>query len=235
MRSLLLVGIVFSLLKIAYAQEQTSEVKVVGKVLNERNMQLVTSKVKLVFIDLTTGKKGCKVNTVNGAYKASLPSGGKYSCRWISKGFYSGVHIINLTVVDSVELVENQNIILAPLLVGQIVRLKNIEFEEKTDDLLEKSFAELDSFVKFLKKNKKFKIELAAHTDNVGGLKLNMELSQERVDFLAAYLKKNKIKEGRIVLKAYGPTRPMGFNNSNEGRELNNRIEFKILSLDYKK
>lgn len=237
MKFFLFLTLVFFSISLAFSQGSKPVVLVSGKAVNERNMQAVDVDVRVIYEELPSGKQAgiARINPMDGSYKIILPYGKKYSYRAIAEGFYSVTKFLDVTNLTEYKEVDEQNLFLAPLMVDQVVRINNLFFKDKTDELLPESYFELDRFVEFLKNNKKIKIELGAHTDNQGGLKLNMELSQKRADVIAAYLKKNKIKAERIVVKAYGPTRPMGFNNSEEGRAMNNRIEFKVLALDYKK
>jgi outer membrane protein OmpA-like peptidoglycan-associated protein len=98
-----------------------------------------------------------------------------------------------------------------------------------TTNLLQDSYAELDGVVTFLKENQKVKIELQGHTDNQGDAQKNMELSQQRVDRIKAYLVLKGIKPNRISGKGFGGTRPIAANKDEEGRRLNRRVEFVIV------
>ena len=237
MRTILIIISCIFYINLAFSQGSKPVVLISGKAVNERNMQAVDADVRVIYEELPSGKEAgiARINPMNGAYKIILPYGKKYSYRAIAEGYYSVTKYLDVTNLTEYKEIDEQNLFLAPLMKDQVVRINNIFFEGKTEKLLPESYIELERFVEFLKKNKKIKIELGAHTDNKGGLKPNMELSQKRADLIASYLIKNKIKEARLVIKAYGPTRPMGFNNSEEGRAMNNRIEFKVLSLDYKK
>lgn len=237
MKHLLIITLSLFYINLAFSQGSKPVVLISGKAVNERNMQAVDVDVRVIYEELPSGKEAgiARINPINGNYKIILPYGKKYSYRAEAEGFYSVTKHLDVTNLKEYKEIDEQNLFLAPLMPDQVVRINNIFFEGKTEKLLPGSYIELDRFVEFLKTNKKIKIELAAHTDNQGGLKTNMELSQKRVDIISAYLKKNKIKAERLEVKAYGPTRPMGFNNNEEGRAMNNRIEFKVLKLDYKK
>jgi len=237
MKHLLIIILSLFYINLAFSQGSKPVVLISGKAVNERNMQAVDVDVRVIYEELPSGKEAgiARINPINGNYKIILPYGKKYSYRAEAEGFYSVTKFLDVTDLKEYKEIDEQNLFLAPLMPDQVARINNIFFEGKTEKLLPSSYIELDRFLEFLKTNKKIKIEVAAHTDNQGGLKPNMELSQKRIDIIANYLKKNKIKADRLEVKSYGPTRPMGFNNSEEGRAMNNRIEFKVLKLDYKK
>ena len=104
-------------------------------------------------------------------------------------------------------------------------------FKKKTAELLPESNQELCRFVEFLKINKKITIEIGGHTDNKGDTTELRILSKDRAQAVTDYCISKGIKADRITVKGYGMTRPIGFNKDEEGREMNRRIEFKVLSV----
>ncbi|MFM7824169.1 MAG: OmpA family protein, partial [Bacteroidota bacterium] len=58
----------------------------------------------------------------------------------------------------------------------------------------------------------------------------NIKLSQLRAQSVVDYLKYRGINAERLVAKGYGETIPVATNDTDEGRQLNRRTEFKILS-----
>lgn len=119
--------------------------------------------------------------------------------------------------------------LLEPLEVGTTIRLNKVYFSRGTSDLLEESFTELDRVVDMMKENPNVKIELSGHTDNQGSSKLNIKLSQDRVEKVEMYLAEHGIESKRIKGKGYGGTQPVASNASEETRKLNRRVEIKIL------
>ena len=70
------------------------------------------------------------------------------------------------------------------------------------------------------------KVAIHGHTDNTGGLKTNIRLSQARAEAVKAYLVGRGIASERIVTKGFGPYQPIAPNDTPEGRRQNRRIEF---------
>ena len=81
-----------------------------------------------------------------------------------------------------------------------------------------------------MKDNPKLVIQLEGHTDNQGNPKMNMDLSQQRVDNVKKYLASKGVEKDRIKTKAFGGTKPILNANSNEARALNRRVEMRVLS-----
>jgi outer membrane protein OmpA-like peptidoglycan-associated protein len=79
-----------------------------------------------------------------------------------------------------------------------------------------------------LKMNSDIKIELPAHTDDVGAAAYNFKLSDQRAAAVAEYLIAKGIAKSRIISKGYGKTQPLVPNTSDENRAKNRRVEFNI-------
>jgi len=72
------------------------------------------------------------------------------------------------------------------------------------------------------------KIEISGHTDNKGSAKANQALSERRAKTVVDYLLGQGILKDRLTYKGYGQTQPIATNDTDEGRQLNRRTEFKI-------
>ena len=72
------------------------------------------------------------------------------------------------------------------------------------------------------------KMEIKGHTDNVGNPDFNMNLSKERAKAVYDYLVEHGVSESRLSYTYYGMTRPLGSNDTDEGRTMNRRVEFEI-------
>lgn len=112
------------------------------------------------------------------------------------------------------------------------VQLKNIEFEFNSYLLKDESYDELKRVAQLLRQNPTLRIELSAHTDDVGSADYNLRLSQKRGNTVAHYLiEKEGIEPERLIAKGYGKTKPLVPNTSDANRAINRRVEFTILEL----
>jgi OmpA-OmpF porin, OOP family len=121
-----------------------------------------------------------------------------------------------------------RDIILTPR--GQTIRLEHLLFEQKKSEIDPQSFEELDEIVAMLEENPKMVIQLEGHTDSNGNAKANMDLSQERVDAVKKYLSGKGIEKSRVKTKAFGGTKPVTKQKTAEARNLNRRVEMRVLS-----
>jgi outer membrane protein OmpA-like peptidoglycan-associated protein len=120
---------------------------------------------------------------------------------------------------------------LQPLAKDANLTLKDIYFESNSSALFESSFEELDRVIKLMKSYPSMKIEIAAHTDDVGSAAYNTRLSQERANSVINYITGNNIAEDRLISKGYGESKPVVANDSEENRAKNRRVELKILDI----
>jgi len=221
----------FAISNYIYSQGSQPVVLISGKVVNERTMEPLEARV--VWETLPDGVEAgiARTDPTNGEYKIILPFGKNYGYMALAEGFYSVTKNLDVRDLNEYKEIEEQNLYMAPVKESQVVRINNIFFNKKTAELLPESFPELCRFVEFLKINKKIKIEIAGHTDNKGDPNDLLKLSQDRAQSVADYIIAKGIKADRIVVKGYGKTQPMAFNNDEDGREMNRRIEFKVLSI----
>ena len=101
-------------------------------------------------------------------------------------------------------------------------------FETGKADLQEKSRTELNKLIEQLKIQATLRIEIAGHTDDVGDAKQNQILSQKRAQSVVDYLIGSGIARERIKAVGFGEAKPMMPNDSDENRQLNRRIEWRI-------
>lgn len=107
--------------------------------------------------------------------------------------------------------------------------INNIFFDFNKYELKPESFLELDRLYKFLSDNSDISVEISGHTDNIGTDEYNITLSNARANAVKDYLVSKGISSNRIISKGYGKSQPVASNDTDEGRQLNRRVEFKII------
>ena len=111
----------------------------------------------------------------------------------------------------------------------------DVLFDSGKAKLKPDSFEVLDKVSRVLSENvPQNNIGIEGHTDNApikfSGWKSNWELSTARALSVLHYLVDNKgIAPGRVQAIGYGEYRPVGSNDTREGRKLNRRVEIVIL------
>ncbi len=117
---------------------------------------------------------------------------------------------------------------LAVLKKDAVVQLQDITFETGKADLKPDSNEELDRLVSLLEGNQTIKVEISAHTDDVGNDDSNLKLSEKRAKMVVDYLTGKGIKGERMTAKGYGETQPIVANDTDENKAKNRRVQFKI-------
>lgn len=113
---------------------------------------------------------------------------------------------------------------------NQAIVLNNITFEVNSYNLGAQSYEELDKLVTYLLENPDYRVEVAAHTDDVGAEEFNLTLSNLRANSVLEYLQDHAITVDRLVAQGYGESTPLFPNDTEANRARNRRVEFKILS-----
>jgi outer membrane protein OmpA-like peptidoglycan-associated protein len=117
------------------------------------------------------------------------------------------------------------------LLTTGLLVLDAVYFETGRTEISINSKPYLDMLAKMLTKYPKLKLEVAGHTDNVGGDAYNLNLSQGRAAAVMTYLISRAPElNGRLTARGYGETRPKADNRTAEGRTLNRRTELQVLN-----
>ncbi|MEN4053620.1 MULTISPECIES: OmpA family protein [Sulfurimonas] len=105
-----------------------------------------------------------------------------------------------------------------------------LNFKTGSDKILKNSYAEVQRFAEFLKKNPGYKVKIIGHTDSIGKAVTNMALSIKRAQAVKAALVAEGIDASRIVATGRGELDPIESNRTKEGRKANRRIEIKLFN-----
>jgi outer membrane protein OmpA-like peptidoglycan-associated protein/tetratricopeptide (TPR) repeat protein len=184
----------------------------------------------LSFMDPATGEFVAKTMTgPDGFYRTRLPAPQVYGVEINATGYLYYLDILDLSSLNSDEPAE-RNFFLQKIEVGTKVVLDNIYFETGKSVLTVDSYEALDQVVRFLENNESVRLEISGHTDNTGSLRINSTLSEARARAVVNYLTDRGIAGNRLEYKGYADSQPVAENNTPEGREMNRRVEFKVLS-----
>ena len=187
---------------------------------------------ELILEDLSTGEPAGRIqpDPETGAFFVTLPSGRLYSYTVEGPGIYPVSNNIDLR--DSITIREIEENIQAPTLEeireGDItLPLKNLFFETDKYKIEPESYSELNRLAALVKAYG-LRVEIAGHTDNVGGAEYNQALSQNRAEAVRSFLLRQGIEAGQVSAAGYGPAQPIADNKTEEGRALNRRVEIRF-------
>jgi len=114
---------------------------------------------------------------------------------------------------------------------GMLTLDNSVQFQSGRTDIPHNARAYLTLTAKMLAKYPKLKIEIGGHTDNIGGMQANMNISQQRAESVFTFMVGIEPQlSNSLSAKGYGPTMPKADNNTADGRQINRRIELKVLN-----
>lgn len=117
-----------------------------------------------------------------------------------------------------------------PLSEGRVIEIQ-VLFDIDKHTLKNRAQLDLDRLLLLLSEYPEMQIEISGHTDSSGNFNHNMSLSDRRANSVVQYLHDHGIDHGRMIASGHGPTQPVASNGTIAGRQLNRRVEFKILRL----
>jgi len=104
--------------------------------------------------------------------------------------------------------------------------VNGILFDTAKADLKPESKTALEQISKMLKQDPRMKVYVVGHTDNVGGLASNMDLSKRRsAAVVQALTSQYGVAPDRLSPYGDGPYAPVASNDSEDGRSMNRRVE----------
>jgi outer membrane protein OmpA-like peptidoglycan-associated protein len=106
---------------------------------------------------------------------------------------------------------------------------QNLEFLSGKAVIKEESKPSLLELADLLIKKDTWKLQIAGHTDDVGAAATNLELSKKRSNAVADFIESRGVAKERMIIQWFGETDPIGDNKTNEGRQLNRRVEMTVV------
>ncbi len=211
------------------------EVIIRGQVRNQANAE----NLRVVYYNLATNEQLGEIPVAaNGSYQFALPRGQRYSLQVVGDGEFvassQNIDLRETKVVNGKKTTLSKSytvreVVTMPIEAGSTITLNNLFFPTGKYTLLPESYAELNRLAELMEANASMKVEIAGHTDNVGGDTPNQELSQDRADAVRLYLLSKGISSIRLRAKGYGKVRPVAPNTTEDGKAQNRRVEFVIL------
>ena len=107
---------------------------------------------------------------------------------------------------------------------------RKITFAPSSSDIDADAQETIDKIAEVLRNCQHAEIEIGGHTDSQGREIMNEQLSQARADAVLNAIMARRILVSNLSAKGYGESQPIADNGTEEGREANRRIEFRLLS-----
>ncbi|MCB0322308.1 MAG: OmpA family protein [Bdellovibrionales bacterium] len=111
---------------------------------------------------------------------------------------------------------------------GVVVNLPDILFEFDRANLTPEAVRTLGEIGEVVRTVKDRPIAVEGHTDSIGTVTYNRQLSERRADSVARELSHLGVPRNQMSVRGYGEGQPIATNNSEAGRARNRRVEIII-------
>ena len=109
---------------------------------------------------------------------------------------------------------------------------QEVYFDHNRHSIQPNSFPRLEELATVLLENPGLRIELHGHTDDTGNTASNQALSEQRAEAVRDFLTIKGVDSSRLSTKGFGATKAVADNTDEAGRQLNRRVEVKIMQQD---
>ncbi|MEO0632913.1 MAG: OmpA family protein [Pseudomonadota bacterium] len=113
--------------------------------------------------------------------------------------------------------------------IAAIQATSKISFEPGNATVDTASLGTMDDIAEILRDCGDIRMEIQGHTDSQGREEMNLNLSQARAQSVLNELRARRVLTATYSARGYGESQPIADNDSEEGREANRRIEFRLI------
>ncbi len=113
--------------------------------------------------------------------------------------------------------------------IAEVQAKTKIAFEPGSATVASDSRDTVNQIANILRECGPIRMEIQGHTDSQGREEMNQQLSQARAQSILNELRGRRIPTGSYSAVGYGETQPIADNGTEEGREENRRIEFRLI------
>lgn len=114
--------------------------------------------------------------------------------------------------------------------INAILATRKINFEPGSDTPDAAAGGIISDIADILRNCGELPLEISGHTDSQGRAEMNQRLSEARALAVLNELRARRVLTSNITSKGYGMEQPIADNGTEEGREANRRIEFRLMT-----
>jgi OOP family OmpA-OmpF porin len=116
--------------------------------------------------------------------------------------------------------------------IGAVISAGKINFEPGSATIDASALGTMDDIAAIIKRCGGIRLEIQGYTDSQGREEMNLALSQSRAGSVLNELRARRVITSTFTAVGYGEENPVADNNTEEGREANRRIEFRLIRPD---
>ena len=117
---------------------------------------------------------------------------------------------------------------------GDVIKLNlpdGVTFDFNKTNVKPQFYSALNNIATTIKQYDLTIVEINGHTDNIGSLSANQQVSDERARSVGAYLSAQGVQSVRMEMHGYNYQYPVASNDTEQGRALNRRVEIRLIPL----
>ena len=114
-------------------------------------------------------------------------------------------------------------------MINAAIAARKITFAPGSTEIDADALVTIDRVAEALRECQTVRMEIGGHTDSQGRESMNESLSQERADAVLAAIMARRVLTSNLTAKGYGEAKPIADNGTEDGREANRRIEFRLI------
>jgi len=142
-----------------------------------------------------------------------------------------GIYTVSVKDANNCEVTSLDDMTLYEQVVSQgKFTTRDILFDVSKAVIKSESFTTINKIATFMKEHLDISFSIDGHTDSDGRADFNQQLSEDRAKSIKRALIKFGIRDSRLQSKGYGETKPIASNTTQEGKQMNRRVEFIVLS-----
>ena len=205
---------------------------VVGRVLDRKTQEPVEN-VAVKMIDQQSELK--QYNSESGSFGFNIARGNTYVITGDKEGYSSTRATVSTMDVKRTDPGDTVSVVIYLDTISNGFMVSNVYYDYDKATLRPESISSLDSVVNFMKDNPSLSVEIYSFADAKCTDDYNVNLSKRRAQAVVNYLEQAGIEKERMIAKGYGEKNPaapntVGKKDNPEGRQLNRRTEFRIVS-----
>jgi hypothetical protein len=113
--------------------------------------------------------------------------------------------------------------------INELLQNEPIIFDTGSSFIQHRSYATLDRVAGLLSNCEGIAFEVGGHTDDVADEAFNLNLSQARASAVVSALRQRGVSPDALSANGFGESQPLTDNGTEEGRQLNRRVEFTLM------
>ncbi|TCO71695.1 OmpA family protein [Rhodovulum euryhalinum] len=114
--------------------------------------------------------------------------------------------------------------------IGEILAEEKITFAPGSTTIEGSAVRVVDRIAEVLRGCPDARIEIGGHTDSQGREEMNESLSRQRAEAVLTALMARRVLTSNLSARGFGESRPIADNDTEDGREANRRIEFRLIA-----